>query len=75
MLNSKVINIGHRQKGRFRFGEVMDANNIYEINQSVNKVLNCEVYEKSIIKNIKKENFNNFPSKKIVKILKELKKY
>ena len=49
----------------------MDANNIDQINKLVNKILNCTVYEKSNINDFKNKYFENTPSKKIIKILKE----
>ena len=71
LLNTQVINIGDRQKGRFKFGKVMDANNIDQINKLVNKILSRSVYEKSNINEFKNKYFENTPSKKIIKILKE----
>ena len=71
LLNSQVINVGDRQKGRFRFGKVMEAyNDIDRINYLVNKVLNCDVYDNKSIINFKKKYLENIPSKKIVSILK-----
>ena len=71
LLNSQVINIGDRQKGRFRFGKVMEANNdIDRMNHLVNKVLNCEFKEKISINDFKNKYRENNPSKKIISLLK-----
>ena len=71
LLNSQVINIGDRQKGRFRFGKVMEAyNDINRINYLITKVLNCAVYENKNINDLKKKYLENMPSKKIISILK-----
>lgn len=71
LVDSNVLNIGDRQKGRYRFGSVIDVDNSYSsISNAINDILGqtkkVEFNYKSLIKSIKKDS----PSNKIIQILK-----
>ena len=71
LVEANVLNIGDRQKGRYRFGSVIDVDNSYiSISNAINDVLGqtkkLEFNYKSLIESIKK----NSPSNKIIQILK-----
>ena len=73
LLNKKVLNIGKRQKGRSRFGPVIDTNSdLKSISNALEKIFNIDEYEKCDFKKFKEIHSNNSPSDQIIKILKNL---
>ena len=70
LLNKKVLNIGNRQKGRYRFGSVIDVSNDYKsISKALENILKIDKFEKFEFEEFKKNNINKSPSNKIIKIL------
>ena len=70
LLKTKVLNVGNRQKGRYRFGDVLDVDNdLRSISKGVEYILeknSSEKYDHNLIKQIY---CDNAPSKKIINIL------
>lgn len=72
LLNKKVLNIGNRQKGRYRFGSVLDVGKDYEsINKALENIFKVGNFGKFGFEEFKKNNINKSPSKKIIKILRD----
>lgn len=71
LLGSKVLNIGERQKGRYRFGKVIDVENDYiSISNAVDDILNKNKIKSFDFQEFKKSIKKKSPSKKIIEILK-----
>ena len=73
LLNKKVINIGSRQSGRYRFGRVIDVDNDYE--SIFNAIYNIDKFhqiEEYDFREFKKNYITKSPSKKIIKFLKSM---
>jgi len=71
LLNKKVLNIGNRQKGRYRFGPVIDINNDLEsISYAFEKVLNINESKNFDFIKFKEIYGKRSPSDQIIKILK-----
>ena len=72
LLNKKVLNIGSRQNGRYKFGNVIDVKKDYfSISHAVKNLIKEQSFEEVDIKKFKKFYINNSPSEKIISILKE----
>ena len=70
LLKKKVLNIGNRQKGRYRFGSVIDVSNDYKsISKALENILKIDKFEKFEFEEFKKNNINKSLSNKIIKIL------
>jgi len=70
LLKKKVLNIGNRQKGRYRFGSVIDVSNDYKsISKALENILKIDKFEIFEFEEFKKNNINKSPSNKIIKIL------
>ncbi len=66
-----VLNIGDRQKGRYRFGPVIDVkNDHYAIHEAVKKIFNSITNKKDENFNFSKIYKNSSPSTRIIDILK-----
>ena len=72
LLKTKVLNIGDRQKGRYRFGPVFDVMNDFEsISDSVKEMFkSLKTTSENSSLNTKDLNFEESPSTQIIKILK-----
>ena len=73
LLKTKVLNIGERQKGRYRFGPVIDVTNDFESISDVIKEIFKSLGKTSDINhfNFKQLNFEDSPSNQIINILKK----
>ena len=73
LLKTKVLNIGERQKGRYRFGPVIDVTNDFESISDVIKEIFKSLSKTSDINhfNFKQLNFEDSPSNQIINILKK----
>ncbi len=73
LLNKKVLNIGNRQKGRYRFGHVIDVSDDHKsISKALENILKIDKFESFQFEEFKKNNINKSPSNKIIKILRDL---
>ena len=72
LVKTKVLNIGDRQKGRYRFGSVLDVmnNDLKSISDAVEFILEKNEFEKYHHKRIKEIYTDRSPTKKILSILK-----
>lgn len=72
LIKTKVLNIGNRQKGRYKFGDVLDVmnNDFNAIYHAVKCILEKNKSEKFDHKTVKEIYSNRSPSKKIINILK-----
>ena len=73
ILKARVLNIGDRQKGRYKFGNVIDVDNDYD---SISNVVN-NIFCKSEIRDFNYMKFResikrNSPTRKIVDLLKDI---
>ncbi len=72
LLKKQVLNIGNRQKGRYRFGPVIDVTNDFnEISKAVVSILNIDKIYKYESFNYLEEYKAKSPSTTIIKILKD----
>ena len=70
LLNSKVLNIGNRQKGRFRFGSVYDVNGDRKsISKALKEIFSDKDSDEFDLCKFKKLYKNNSPSNQIINIL------
>ena len=73
LFNTKVLNIGNRQKGRFRFGSVYDVNGDREsIAKGLNKIFSDKNVDQFDLSKFKKLYKNNSPSNQIMNILNKI---
>ena len=73
LMNKKVLNIGDRQKGRNRFGQVFDVGNDFvSINKAVKKIVNNNYLKGISFSDFKEMHKKNTPSRKIINILKNI---
>ena len=72
LVKTKVLNIGNRQKGRYKFGSVLDVmnNDFKDISNAVKCILEKNVSEEYHHKRIKEIYADRSPSKQIINILK-----
>ena len=72
LVKAKVLNIGNRQKGRYKFGQVLDVmnNDINSISNAVKFILNENKSEKYEDKSFKEIYADRSPSEQIINILK-----
>ena len=72
LVKTKVLNIGNRQKGRYKFGHVVDvsSNDFNSISDAVKCILKKNKSEKSDHKSIKELYSGSSPSQQIINILK-----
>ena len=71
LFKKQVLNIGDRQKGRYRFGSVIDVGNDYdEICEAVKNIFDSSVYKKEEQFNFSKKFKYGSPSTTIIDILK-----
>ena len=72
LVKTKVLNIGNRQKGRYKFGSVLDVmnNDFKDISNAVKCILEKNVSEEYHHKRIKDIYADRSPSKQIINILK-----
>ena len=71
LLGANVLNIGDRQKGRHRFGKVIDVKNDYNsISNAVSSVLSVNKLKKIDPTKLKESINKDSPSNQIIKILK-----
>ena len=71
LLKKQVINIGDRQKGRYRFGSVINVGSDYnEMREVVKNVLDSCINAKNEKFNFSEINKNISPSSRIIDILK-----
>ena len=73
LLKTKVLNIGDRQKGRYRFGPVIDVINDFDsISEAIKEMFNS-LNKNSIdsLTDLKDLNFKDSPSNQIINILKK----
>ena len=67
----EVLNIGERQKGRYRFGKVIDVDNDYNsISNAVGDILSKNKIKSFDFQKFKRSIKEESPSKKIIEILK-----
>lgn len=72
LMKTKVLNIGNRQKGRFRFGPVLNASNdLISISSAVEKIFSLKNTIKFDFDAFKKEYGSKSPSNQIIKVLKK----
>ena len=70
LLNSKVLNIGNRQKGRFRFGSVYDVNGDRKsISKALKEIFSDKDSDEFDLCKFKKLYKNNSPSNQIINLL------
>ncbi len=73
LLRKKIINIGNRQRGRYRFGQVIDVENdcqsIYNAINSIDRFSQIKNYD---ISDFKKDYTNKSPSHEIINFLKKI---
>ena len=73
LLKTKVINIGSRQSGRYRFGRVIDVGNDYEsIFNAIYNIDKSHQGKENDFREFKKNYITKSPSDKIVKFLKSI---
>ncbi len=73
LLKKNVINIGNRQKGRYRFGKVIDVENDYKsIFKAINYIDKLPMKKEYNINQFKKNYIKKSPSSKIINFLKEI---
>ena len=73
LLKKKVINIGSRQNGRYRFGRVIDVDHDYEsISSAIYNIVKSHQIEEYDIREFKKNHETKSPSYKIIKFLKSI---
>ena len=72
-MKTKVLNIGDRQKGRYRFGPVIDVKNDFEsISEAVKEIFNSlKKSSRDSNTGLKDLNFKVSPSNQIINILKK----
>ena len=69
----KILNVGIRQKGRHRFGSVIEVSGDYDsINKTMSKIFQNKNFCEFDLENFKKINITKSPSKQIIKILKSI---
>ena len=72
LLNKKVLNIGNRQKNRYRFGRVTDVHNDKQsISKALKEIFEISIYEKFSLDEFKEKFKDKSPSKKIINFLKD----
>ncbi len=72
LLNQRVVNIGERQKGRYRFGEVIDVSSDFKsLSNTFDEIFKLPKKEKFNYLNFKKKYINKSPTEQIIKFLKE----
>lgn len=72
ILNQRVINIGKRQKGRYRFGEVIDVSSDFKsLSTTFDKVFRLPKNKKFNYLNFKKKYIDKSPTEQIIKFLKQ----
>ncbi len=73
IMKRKVLNVGIRQKGRHRFGSVIEVSGDYDsINKTMSKIFQNKNFCEFDLENFKKINITKSPSKQIIKILKSI---
>ena len=71
LVDTNVLNIGDRQKGRYRFGHVIDVDNNYNsISNAINDILDKNKKIDFNYRNLRESIKKNSPSNKIIQILK-----
>ena len=71
LVGANVLNIGNRQKGRYRFGKVIDVDNNYNsISKAISDILDKNKTIDFNYKNLRESIKKNSPSNKIIQILK-----
>ena len=73
LLKKNVINLGIRQKGRYRFGSVIDVkNDLKSISNAIHKICNLPKENLYEITEFKKSYISKSPSKQIIEFLKSI---
>lgn len=73
LLKKNVLNIGNRQKGRHRFGKVIDVQNDYEsIFNAIYTIDKMPYKEKYDIDEFKKNHITKSPTYKIINLIKDI---
>ena len=73
LLKKNVINLGIRQKGRYRFGSVIDVkNDLKSISNAIYKISKIPEDNPFDIEEFKKSHVSKSPSKQIIKFLKNI---
>ncbi len=71
LLKTKVINVGNRQKGRYRFGSIIDvSNDVESISNAIKSILNLDKGKEAHFEEFKSSYYKKSPSFEIIKTLK-----
>ena len=72
LLKKSVINIGNRQKGRYRFGKVIDVKNDYaSISHAIDQIFKLQKGNQFNLEEFKKSYISKSPSDQIIQFLED----